>query len=473
MFESLTTLRTLVLGCFASVLVAACGSDSGGQSKGNGGTTASGGPSAGGGHSGGASTASGGATTGGNTASGGGATATGGTGGTCAPPQAPCNGQCTDITTNARNCGACGNACAAGQTCSGGHCTCASGQLCGSACADTQNDGANCGGCGHACAARQYCNAGTCVAAATCPDNSAATGWATQGGSTTGGGSASPTTVTSLSQLNSAAGGSTARVITVSGTISGDVTVGSNKTIVGACGGTATIKGHIQMDGSKNVILRNLNVVGYNCTDSPSDCSAGADAITIENSANHIFIDHCDISDGSDGNLDITHGSDYITIAWTKFHYSGVRAGGHQFSNLIGHSATNGSEDSGHLRVTFDHVWWADHVDQRMPRVRFGHVHVFNGLYTSIGDTYCVGVGTDANILLENSVFVNVKNPIDTSNVDPTAASVCESNGNVFSGTTGSSSPVGSGSAFTPPYTYTLEAATSVRSHVQAGAGPL
>jgi pectate lyase len=323
------------------------------------------------------------------------------------------------------------------------------------------------------CAARQFCNAGSCAAAATCPDDSAAFGWATQGGSTTGGGTASPTTVTSLSALNSAADGTTARVIVVSGTISGDVTIGSNKTIRGACGGTATIKGHIQIQGSKNIILRNLNIIGKNCSDA-SDCSSGDDAITIDESANHIFIDHCDISDGSDGNVDITHASDYITIAWTKFHYSTNRTGGHEFSNLIGHSASNGSEDSGHLRVTFSHDWWADHVDQRMPRVRFGQVHIFNSLYTALSNTYCIGVGTDANILLENSVFVGVKNPIDTGNVDPTAASVLESNGNLFTGGTwGTMSPVGSGNAFTPPYTYTLDTAASVQSRVKAGAGPI
>ena len=41
-------------------------------------------------------------------------------------------------------------------------------------------------------------------------------GWATMSGGTTGGGSATPTTVTTLSQLNTAAGGSNAAVIHVS-----------------------------------------------------------------------------------------------------------------------------------------------------------------------------------------------------------------------------------------------------------------
>ena len=45
----------------------------------------------------------------------------------------------------------------------------------------------------------------------------------------------------------------------------------------------------------------------------------------MQKASHHVWFDHDDISDGSDGNLDITHASDYITISWTKFHYSGKR----------------------------------------------------------------------------------------------------------------------------------------------------
>jgi pectate lyase len=277
--------------------------------------------------------------------------------------------------------------------------------------------------------------------------------------------------VTSLSALNSAASGTTARVILVSGTISGDVTIGSNKTIMGACGGAATIRGMIMMDGSTNVILRNLNIIGKNCSDLAA-CEGGDDTITIQDRSSRIWIDHCNISDGSDGNLDITHGSDYITVSWTKFFYSAPRSNGHEFSNLIGNSDSNGSEDSGHLRVTFHHTWWAQNVDQRMPRVRFGQVHLFNNLWTSTGNLYCVGVGASANILLENSVFNGVRDPINTSNVSSNSESVLESNGNIFTNTSGRTSEVGSGDAFNPPYSYTLDAASGVQAALQAGVGP-
>jgi pectate lyase len=291
-------------------------------------------------------------------------------------------------------------------------------------------------------------------------------GWATVGGTVTGGGSASPVTVTSLSALNSAAGGTGAAVIIVSGTISGDVTIGSNKTIQGA-NASATIRGHIGMKGSANVILRNLNVIGYNCTDN-SDCQSGADAITVQSAAHHLWFDHLAVSDGSDGNLDLTHAVDYVTISWCKFFYSGQRSGGHQFSNLVGHSDSNASEDTGHLNITFHHCWWADNVGERMPRVRFGKVHVFNSLYTASGDNYAIASGVGANVLAENNVFNGINDPLDFSHGDSTSIGVLR--GNVFNSCSGAMSS--KGTAFTPPYSYSLDAASSVESAVRSGAGP-
>ncbi|HEX3771655.1 MAG TPA: hypothetical protein VHV30_12345 [Polyangiaceae bacterium] len=303
-------------------------------------------------------------------------------------------------------------------------------------------------------------------------------GWGSVSGSsvttTTGGAGGSMVTVTSLSDLNTNAGGATARVIVVSGKITGNVAIGSNKTILGACG--AEIQGHLQMTGSVNVIMRDLTIVGNNCSDSPKDCSSGADAVTVEKDAHHLWFDHLDISDGSDGNLDITHASDFVTISWTKFHYSGRRTdpagaeGGHQFSNLIGHSDSNASEDTGHLRVTFHHDWWADNVFERMPRVRFGQVHIFDSLYTSAGNSYCIGVGVTADIRDENNVFVGVANPIDSADYS-NGASIIQSSGDLFQMSTGTTSDIG-GNAFTPPYTYALDPASDVQAEVEGGAGP-
>jgi hypothetical protein len=41
----------------------------------------------------------------------------------CGVPSQNCNGVCTNVTTDASNCGTCGHACATGQSCSNGTCT--------------------------------------------------------------------------------------------------------------------------------------------------------------------------------------------------------------------------------------------------------------------------------------------------------------------------------------------------------------
>jgi pectate lyase len=313
-------------------------------------------------------------------------------------------------------------------------------------------------------------------------------GWATQNGGTTGGGSAAAVTVTTLSQLNNAAKGTNSAVIYVLGKLAqGTVTIGSNKTIIG-CSGNNALNGHVELKGSNNVILRNLNIIGYNCappdvdTSSGGECQNGQDAMTIERTSRHIWIDHSAISDGSDGDLDITHGSDDITISYTKFFYSSKRSDpndtgskGHRFSNLIGHSDSNGSEDSGHLNITFDHDWWAQNVVERSPRVRFGKIHLYNNLWTNSGNDYCIGVGVGANVRSEGNALIGVKTPIDTTSYvnSSTAKSYAKSTNNLYSSTSGKSpADLNASGVFSPPYSFSVESASAVQADVQANAGP-
>ena len=316
------------------------------------------------------------------------------------------------------------------------------------------------------------------------PPASALVGWAAVSGmgvtTTTGGGNATPQTVTTESALASAATGTGAAVIYVKGVLSaGKISVGSNKTIVGLCG--AEIHGHLGLSGSSNVIIRNIKIVGYgvgNCAldpdyDSSVGCSSGNDAVTVNSASHHLWFDHCDISDGTDGNLDITNGSDFVTVSWTKFHYTSrsdnsgndsTGAEGHRFSNLIG--ASDGlSIDVGHLNVTWHHDWWADNVNQRMPRTRAGKIHLFNNLFTAAGDSYCTNAGDGTHLLVESNVYSGVKAPLQPdSNGDMLAKN------NIFTNTSGTTTANGTG--FSPTYSYSAEAASSVQAAVQSGAGP-
>jgi pectate lyase len=283
---------------------------------------------------------------------------------------------------------------------------------------------------------------------------------------TTGGGALSPTVVTTFAALSAAVAGTTPAVVQLAASVSGvSLKVGSNKTLLGMPG--VVFQGHMGFGGAVNVIMRNMTVVGNNCLDNP-DCQSGADAVTIDNRAHHVWIDHCDVSDGSDGNLDIVGQADYVTISWTKFWYSGPRPGGHQFSNLIG-SSDQDVNDTGHLRVTWHHNWWADRVGERMPRARFGLIHLFDNLYTAVGDASCVGLGVAANMLMEDEVFKGVAKPIDVTHSN--AASIVTSFANLYEDGTVPSADRGSG-VFTPPYAYTVQSADEVEATVTANVGP-
>jgi pectate lyase len=258
------------------------------------------------------------------------------------------------------------------------------------------------------------------------------------------------------------------RIILVNGVIGDGERVGiaSNLSVIGLPG--AEFHGGLRVSGSVNVVIRNLKIVGNNCADSPEDCSGGADALSIGDSAHHVWVDHCDVSDGSDGNLDVNDGADYVTISWTKFSYSGLRPGGHQFSNLVG-SSDNEPGDAGRLRVTYHHDWWGQHIRERMPRVRYGAVHVFNSLYTARGNSYCVGVGVFANVLTEANVFFEVSDPIESSSYS-NDQSVVVSRQNLYVDASGENQDRGS-DVFAPPYVYALDDVRSVKTAVEGGAG--
>jgi len=283
---------------------------------------------------------------------------------------------------------------------------------------------------------------------------------------TNGGADADPVTVTTLADFTAVVTGTTPGVVVLGASITGSVKVGSNKTIKGMPG--VALTGHLGIDNSVNVIVRDFTVVGYNCTDNP-DCQSGADAVTIDRGSHHIWVDHCDISDGSDGDLDVASQADYVTISWTKFWYSGFRAGDHQFANLIG-SSDQATSDAGHLRVTFHHVWWDVGVGERMPRARYGQVHLFNNLYTAVPSSYCIGVGINVSILMEDLVFDGVTKTMNTSDFS-SPQSVALSFANLYEDGTYPSADVGA-NVFTPPYQYTVQPASDVKMTVMMNVGP-
>jgi pectate lyase len=307
-------------------------------------------------------------------------------------------------------------------------------------------------------------------------------GWATQNGGVTGGGNATPTVVSTYAALKTAITTASVKVIHISGTITFPANGRINfqdqngKTIFGLPG-ARLVSGDLTSSGSgilyvkrcQNIIIRNIIFEGPGAFDED-----GNDNMTIDDCRN-VWIDHCDFQDGMDGNLDLKNKADFISITWCKFSYlkpaipgGSGGADDHRFSNLIG-SSDGATADEGKLNITFQHCWWAQGCKDRMPRVRFGKVHVVNNYFNSSVASNCVKGGFKADLLVENNVFENVRNPIDR--MDNTFTAITQRN-NSFINTTGNTA--GSGTAFTPPYTLVISPVANVKSQVtntSCGAG--
>ncbi|WP_405144966.1 RICIN domain-containing protein [Sphaerisporangium sp. NBC_01403] len=276
-------------------------------------------------------------------------------------------------------------------------------------------------------------------------------GWATQGGGTTGGGNATPTTVTTASALTSALSAGGTAVIRVSGTIScsGMLKVTSNKSVLGNAGATIVGCG-LNVTEASNVIIRNLTFRDWD-----------DDAINVQYST-RVWIDHNTLSNGYDGAIDIKRASDYVTVSWN-------RTFNHDKTMLLGHSDGNGSEDNGHLRVTYHHNFF-DGTNQRHPRVRFGNpVHVYNNYYANVGSGGGYGVASTegAGVLVEGNYFENTPDPFHRGEASSSAGNLVARN-NFF---VNSGAGDAGGSVASIPYSYTLDTPSNVKSIVSGGAG--
>ena len=277
-------------------------------------------------------------------------------------------------------------------------------------------------------------------------------GYASMNGGTSGGSSGTVVTVTSAAALKSALSSGTSQTIKISGmiSISGMYSVASNKTVVGVGSASGVTGGGFNLSGVKNVIIRNL--VFKNAND---------DSINVQSGTTNVWIDHNDLSNGHDGLIDIKRGSDFVTVSWNRLH-------DHDKSMLLGHDDDNGSQDKGHLRVTYVHNWFQG-TNQRHPRVRFANpVHVLNNYYSNIG-SYGVASTMNAGVLVERNYFENVKNPTVTATGDSDPGNIKVLNN--YRVNSGAEQVRNSGSVAAIPYSYTAETNSTVKATVMAGAG--
>ncbi len=252
-------------------------------------------------------------------------------------------------------------------------------------------------------------------------DKNAPFGW---GAGITGGEGGETVTVETYAQLFAqlATNNTTAKIIYVKGTItfSGykEVRNVKNKTIIGLEGAVLTNPTHstvasesgiLYMRDCENIIIRNLTFKSAGAYDMD-----GNDNISLIG-CTKVWVDHCDFQDGVDGNLDATNSSDNICVTWCRFRYliapwpgGSGDSDDHRYTNLWGNSDSR-TADQDKLRTTFANCWWDEGCKERMPRVRFGKVHLLNCLYSSSVTNYCVGGGYRSNVYIEKCAFTSNK----------------------------------------------------------------
>lgn len=300
-------------------------------------------------------------------------------------------------------------------------------------------------------------------------------GWATVGSGVTGGGSATPTVVKNYTDFKAALQSKTVAVIHVSGTITipaaGRVNIKdlSNKTIFGLPGSkivstdmTKTGSGIFYMTRCVNFIIRNLVFEGPGAYDTD-----GYDNLCIDN-CQRMWFDHCEFHDGMDGNFDIKNMSDFISVTWCTFSYEKPpKAGGsggsadHRYTNLIG-SSDGATNDENKLRVTFQYCWWGEGCRERMPRIRYGKIHLANNLFSSSVANNCIRAGFKADILAEGNYFDKQKLPIDEFDKNYTAIKAVNNYG---------AADMTKGTAFKPEYTLDISMAADIVAPIKACAG--
>jgi len=223
------------------------------------------------------------------------------------------------------------------------------------------------------------------------------------------------------------------------------VRITPNTTIIGTGNDSVLEEMSIQIKETENVIIKNLSVVAPNdlfAEWDPTDGIHGSwnaeyDAIVVHNSTN-VWIDNCYLSDGDkgvdttdfvfgkyielhDGLLDIVNSADYVTVSNNRFE-------NHQKTSLIGNSDSR-TTDRDHLKVTiYNNVFM--NCNERLPRVRFGKVHVFNNYYyaetfkpgypsltvnnyyhdDNANPQYFIGLGVYSDVLSEYNSFNYVGN---------------------------------------------------------------
>ena len=319
-----------------------------------------------------------------------------------------------------------------------------------------------------------FCILALALNIATTAEAGEALGYCTVNQGTTDGAGGETVTVDNLTDLRSyVSDDDTPYIVRVKGTLSmpdGDLKLNSNKTIIGL-GADATIIGCLRANNNKNnIVVRNLTITN------PKGYGSEQDGVIISNGCKNIWFDHCTFLDCPDELFTVKGQCDWVTVSWCKFYYSDNYPK-NNYGMLIG--ASDGSiGNRGKLHVTIHHSWFGKNIGSRMPRVRFGRVHMFNNYLNSKGKD-CIRVALECEILTENNCFHSVRKPWFYYVKPGQIKGTISSSGDIFDNVRGwNASPKTKGKLAAeanglnpPPYTYSLDPAEKVSALVTAGAG--
>ena len=198
--------------------------------------------------------------------------------------------------------------------------------------------------------------------------------------------------------------------------------VPANTTIVGVPGTNAGLTGAmLQIQNVDNVIVRNLTFAAtedcfpqWDPTDGDKgNWNSNYDSVSLRG-ATHVWADHNTFTDAPhfdsanpeyfgreyqihDGALDITKGSDLVTVSRNQFTH-------HDKTMLIGSSDT---DSVGKLRVSIHHNVWKG-IMQRAPLARIGQIHIYNNYYdvtplNGYTPQYSINSRAKAQVVAENN----------------------------------------------------------------------
>ena len=208
----------------------------------------------------------------------------------------------------------------------------------------------------------------------------------------------------------------------------------------------------------QNIIIRNLKFVGPGSID-----VGGSDLLSCRASKN-CWIDHCDFTDGMDGNFDITQSSDFNTVSWCTFSYT-ERSYMHQNTNLIGYSDR---EPIGFLNTTFAFNWWGQGCVQRMPMIRVGKIHMLNNYFSCTTAGNCINPRKNSEVLIEGNYFEKGVRRYYSQN---DAISVTWADSNHAEEPNKAGQPISIGTPVTVPYDYSVAPYADVPAAVKKHAG--